>query len=224
MAGVSLPAIGAAALMLLAAEMELPFTARLEPAPPPPELARAHRDLLEARPLVVRAGPETVMEVWFRAEIPVSATEAQLREGLTYRAIPEGALVGAVRFPREFTDYRKQRLPAGTYTLRFALQPDTGDHTGTAPHPEFCLLTRAADDAAAAPLPPKQLVELSSKVNDGRHPAVLLLWPRPGTDASVRVLRKADGVFAATARRPVVAGKRKSHLGFAVTVAGWWKQ
>ena len=75
------------------------------------------------------------MRIWFRAEIPVKATEEQIKNGLTYHEIPEGTLVGALEFPTKFTDFRKQELPAGVYTLRFAVQPDIGDHTGTAPHP-----------------------------------------------------------------------------------------
>src|SRR5205814_10522301 len=100
------------------------------------------RKLLDEQALVVRSGDDVVMTVWFRTEIPVKATEEQVKNGLTYREIPEGTLVGALEFPRTFTDYRKQQLPAGVYTLRSAIHPDIGDHTGTTPHPEFCLLDR----------------------------------------------------------------------------------
>lgn len=162
--------------------------------------------------------------MWFRAEIPVRATDEQIRSGLTYRQIPEGTLVGAVELPKVFVDYRKQRIPAGTYTLRFAIQPDTGEHTNTAPHREFCLLSPAAEDTSTADMAPKQLIELSSKVNAGRHPAVLLLWPNLEADGGVRVLDKGKGVRVATVQRPVLAGNRKAQLGFAVTVAGWWTQ
>ena len=110
----------------------------------------------------MRDGETVVMRVWFRAEIPVKATEEQVKNGLTYREIPEGTLVGAIEFPAKFTDYRKQELPAGVYTLRFAVQPDIGDHTGTAPHPEFCLICPADEDKSREDIEKKKLIELSA--------------------------------------------------------------
>jgi hypothetical protein len=110
------------------------------------------------------------------------------------------------------------------YTLRFALQPDIGDHTGTAPHTEFCLMSRAKDDKAAEPIEKKKLIELSSLVNEGRHPSVLLLWPNNDPKAGVKIVSKGEGVFVATVTRAVVADGKKTTLGFAVTVAGTWKE
>src|SRR5436305_1995996 len=190
-------------MTLLSVAAEPRFTAGVEKVEPPGKLAEPVRKLLDEQALVVRSGDDVVMTVWFRTEIPVKATEEQVKNGLTYREIPEGTLVGALEFPRTFTDYRKQQLPAGVYTLRFAIQPDIGDHTGTTPHPEFCLLCPAGEDKTDEPIEKKKLIELSSKVNEGRHPAVLLLWPNNGKDAAVRVLDKGNGVLVATVKRPV---------------------
>lgn len=214
------------ALFALAALVaaDQPLTAKVEKADPPAKLADAVRKLLDPEALVVRRGDAVVMRVWFRNPIPVKATDEQVKNGLTYREIPEGTLVGAVEFPETFTDYRKQELPAGAYTLRFAVQPDIGDHTGTAPHPDFCLLCRAADDKDPEPVEVKKLIEVSSKVNEGRHPAVLLLWPNNGKDVGVKVLDKGNGVSVATVKRPVAAGDAKTTIGFAVTVAGVRKE
>lgn len=200
------------------------FTAQVEKVVPPAKLAEPVRKLLDEQSLVVRDGDAVVMRVWFRTEIPVKATEEQVKNGLTYREIPEGTLIGAIEFPMKFTDYRKQELPAGVYTLRFAVQPDIGDHTGTAPHPEFCLICPVDEDKSEEEIEVKQLIELSSKVNEGRHPAVLLLWPNHAKDTGVKILEKGLGVVVATIRRPVVAKSAKTTLGFAVTVAGSWKQ
>jgi hypothetical protein len=207
---------------LFAAEPKL--TAKVEKVAVPDALAEPIRKLLDEQALVVRDGDTEVMTVWFRTEIPAKATEEQVKNGLTYREIPEGVLVGAIRFPAKFTDFRKQEIPAGVYTLRFAIQPDIGDHTGTAPHPEFCLMCQADRDKGAEPIEKKKLIEVSSLVNEGRHPAVLLLWPNNGKDAGVKVVSKGDGVFVATIRRAVAAGELKTTLGFAVTVAGVRKE
>lgn len=200
------------------------FSAALEKAAPPEALAEPIRKQLDGDALVVRDKNDVVMKIWFRSVIPVKASEEQIKNGLTYREIPEGALVGALEFPHAFTDFRKQELPAGVYTLRFAVQPDIGDHTGTAPNPEFCLLCRASDDLSDEPIDKKKLIEISSKVNEGRHPAVLLLWPNNGSDAGVKVVEKGNGVVVATIKRPVAGEDAKAMLGFAVTVAGVRKE
>src|SRR5258708_12108 len=153
------------------------LSAKVEKVTPPEALAEPVRKLLDEQALVVRDGEAEVMTVWFRTEIPAKANAEQVKNGLTYREIPEGTLVGAIRFPAKFTDFRKQEIAAGVYTLRFAVQPDIGDHTGTAPHPEFCLMCQAKEDKAAEPVEKKKLIEVSSLVNEGRHPAVLLMWP-----------------------------------------------
>ena len=209
----------------VAARPDEPFSAKTEALDPPAALAEPVRAALAKDVLVVRGpGDAVVMRVWFRDPIPVKATPEQLKNGVTYREIPEGALVGAVEFPKAFTDFRKQPIPAGAYTLRFAVQPDIGDHTGTAPHPDFCLLSPAGKDKSADPIDKKDLIELSSEVNEGRHHAVLLMFPNFAKDAAPKVLGKGDGVWVATTRRAVQAGTETATLGFAVTVAGQWKQ
>ena len=205
-----------------AAEPKL--SAKVEKVEPPDALAEPIRKLLDEQALVVRDGDNELMTVWFRTEIPAKATAEQVKNGLTYREIPEGALVGAVRFPAKFTDFRKQEIAAGVYTLRFALQPDIGDHTGTSPHPEFCLMCQAKEDKSAEPIEKKKLIEVSSLVNEGRHPAVLLLWPNNGKDGGVKVLSKGEGVYVATIKRAVATEDEKTTLGFAVTVAGVRKE
>jgi hypothetical protein len=200
------------------------IAAAFEKADAPASVAEPIRKFLAAESLVVKDGDEVVMRVWFRTEIPAKATAEQVKNGLTYREIPEGTVVGALEFPKAFTDYRKQELAAGVYTLRFAIQPDIGDHTGVSPHTEFCLLSPAAADKTADALDAKALIELSSKVNEGRHPAVLMLWPHAAKDDGVKVADKGNGVRVVNVRRAVVAGDEKTTLGFGITVAGVRKE
>jgi len=203
---------------------ERAFSAKYEKLDPPEAVAEPLRKLLAAEALVVRGEKDaTVMRVWFRTAIPVKATADQVKNGLTYREIPEGTVVGVIEFPHQFTDFRRQHIPAGAYTLRFAVQPDIGDHTGTAPHPEFSLISPADKDKSADPMAKKDLIELSSEINDGKHPAVLLLFPNYGKDDGPMVVGKGDGVWVVNVRRPVAAGDAKATLGFGITVAGMWK-
>jgi hypothetical protein len=211
-------------LAVFAISAESRFTAKVEKLSVPEKVAEPIRKFLDEEALVVRDGEAVVMRIWFRREIPVKATEEQIKNGLTYHEIPEGTLVGVLEFPTKFTDFRKQELPAGVYTLRFAVQPDIGDHTGTAPHPEFCLICPAEDDKSVEEIEKKKLIEISSQVNEGRHPAVLLLWPNNGKDDGVKILDKGEGVLVATIKRRVAAGEIRAMLGFAVTVAGVRKE
>jgi len=207
------------------AEPNAPFTAKYEKIEPPATIAEPIRKLLAPEALVVdMTKGDAVMRVWFRSPIPIKASDEQIANGLTYREIAEGTVIGAIDFPQPFTDFRKQKIAKGAYTLRFAIQPEIGDHDGTAPHPEFCLMSPAEKDKSAEPMAKKDLIELSSEVNEGKHPAVLLLFPYYAKDDGPEVVAKENGVWVAIVRRPVLAGDTKASLGFAITVAGQWKQ
>src|SRR5438093_9313010 len=79
------------------------FAAKYEKLDPPAAVAEPVRKLLADQALVVRGdNDEPVMRVWFRSEIPAQATAEQVKNGLTYREIPEGTVVGAIEFPRTF--------------------------------------------------------------------------------------------------------------------------
>jgi hypothetical protein len=191
------------------------------PTDPPGELAAAVRKLLPGEcEQVADADGAVAAEVWFRDDIPSPATAEHVKNGLTYRELPEGVLLGAVRFPKPFVDYRKQEIPAGVYTLRLAFQPDTGDHSDTAPHTEFALLSPAGDDATDEPLEVKALVKLSTKATGGDHPAVMLLFPHRDAPGGPALKTQKGGAITLTLHRTVIAGDAKTKLGFALTVSG----
>src|SRR5205807_6737297 len=79
-------------------------------------------------------------ELWFRKEVPAKATPEQIKNGLTYRELDETTLLGAIRIDQLMTDYRKQKIKPGVYTLRLGFQPMDGDHMGTAPYNELGLV------------------------------------------------------------------------------------
>lgn len=198
--------------------LQAPYSAAFETASSPAALAPAQRRLLAPKPVVVRAGGEPVMRLWFRTTIP-----AEVRPGTppTYRQVPPGTLVGAVEFPRAFTDYRRQKLPAGCYTLRFALQPQTGEHTDTSPHPEFLLLCAARDDRSPGGMEERRLIDVSSRVTGVAHPALLLLWPPAGPAGGTPVVHRGDGVWTVAVQCRVGKPGRGEPLWFHVTAAGF---
>ena len=196
------------------------YSVKQETVAPPKELKEPIRNLLDDKALVVSDGKSTLCTIWFRKEIPSKATAQQVKNGLTYREVQQTTLVGAIRFPKRWADYRKQEIPAGVYTLRYALQPQDGDHMGTAPFNDFLLLAPADKDAKPDPMEVKAMRELSAITTGGNHPAVLLLYPNNKPGDAPKVVERAKGTFVVDVKRPVGAGAEKAALGFGLTVVG----
>src|SRR6516164_2016548 len=133
-------------------------------SPPPKELQDPIQKLLtDSSVQLLDDKGKMLCEVWLRKELPAKATPEQVQQGLKYRDLSESTLVGAVRFDQPVTDYRKQKINAGVYTLRLGFQPMDGDHMGTAPYPDFCLLVPANLDQKPDLIETKELRELSAK-------------------------------------------------------------
>ena len=152
--------------------------------------------------------------------LPSKAAPEQVKSGLTYREIPETTIVGAVQFAQPWTDYRKQKIAAGVYTLRLAFQPQNGDHMGTAPYNEFCLLSPATKNGKADTMEPKELHDLSATAAGSSHPSVMLLYPNNKPEDQPKVISKPNATWVLNVKRPVDANGTKTSLGFGFTVAG----
>jgi hypothetical protein len=109
-------------------------------------------------------------EIWFRSSVP---TGAKPTDDAIVFPIPQGALVGVLRFPSEGADRRGQTIKAGVYTMRYSDFPVDGSHQGVAPQRDFLLLTPIANDADPGATPGfEQLVQMSTKASGTPHPAV----------------------------------------------------
>ncbi len=199
-----------------------PFTIKEGITPAPKELSGAVGALLDTKTVqLLDAKGNALCEVWFRKEVPAKATPVQVKNGLTYREMEETTLLGAIKIEKALNDYRKQKIKEGVYTLRLGFQPSDGDHMGTAPNNEFCLLVPAADDKDPAPLMPKLLQEKSAKASGGTHPAVLLLFPadtKPG--AAAKLAKDSSNHWTVTRPVEVKAGDAKAMLGIVLTLVG----
>lgn len=150
---------------------------KVEPAgAPPSELAAAiTAELQPAGHKVTSPDGKVWCEVWFRKEAPTGAPTTE--SDVTWKTMPPGSLVGAIRFPGNASDRRAQPIKAGVYTLRFSMFPINGDHQGVAPQRDFLVLTPAAGDQD-----PKQiskfddLMAMSRKASGTPHPAILSMW------------------------------------------------
>jgi hypothetical protein len=217
--------ISAVVLLFVAAAVaraaDVPYAVKVaEGTAPPAEIQEAIGKLLDDHCMqFTTAKGDLVLEIWLRKEIPAKATETQIKNGLTYREVPETTLVGVVRFAKDYTDYRKQKIKAGAYTLRLATQPMDGDHMGTAPHNQFCLLSPAGDDRTPATMTPKSLHEMSAKTTDN-HPGVMLLFPGKGAEATPKVVGKGTGHWVVQFLLDVKVGDQKAQLPMSLTVIG----
>src|SRR5262249_36813905 len=117
------------------------------------------------------------------------------------------------------TDYRKQKIKPGVYTLRLGFQPMDGDHMGTAPYNEFCLLVPAKMDEKPDVIDPKELRELSAKAIGGSHPGVLLLFPNEKPEDKPRLLDEGSETWAIATKRPVAVDGKKSDAALGVALA-----
>jgi hypothetical protein len=212
---------GAVGLVVLAAlpARAADYSIKVVNEAPPKEVQESIRKLLADRAVQLLDGKgETLVEVWFRKEVPAKATEAQVKNGLTYHEIPETTLFGALRVAKQVTDYRKQKVMPGVYTLRLAFQPMDGDHMGTAPYSEFLLASPAADDKDPGTLSPKALHELSAK-STNNHPGVFLLFPAKDA-GEPKLADKGDGHWVLTIKQDVTVGGKKAAIGVGLTLIG----
>lgn len=158
-----------------AARVTAQITAETLSSSLPDALAGPVKAALSADGVRVTAGA-ALLEFWWVKGLPVSGTGPA-----DWSQVAEGTLVGAVRVGGTFKEIRGQTVKAGTYTLRFGLQPQNGDHLGTSPNREFLLLSPAALDADPGPLGFEGTVALARQTLGASHPAALSVDPPVAT-------------------------------------------
>lgn len=216
--------LAAAALLGLAAlspAADTKYAVKVEDASPPKELSEAVRGVLGDKAMTVsddKGNP--VCTLWAVKSLDTKATAEQAKAGLKYTHVEETTVVGAVKFPADWLDYRKQKVKAGVYTLRLGIQPMDGDHMGTAPYNEFGLLIPAEHDKKPELLDVEGLHELSKKSTTRKHPGLMLLFPNKTPPAAPAVEAKPKEHFVLSFGVPAKAGAEKATLGFSLVVVG----
>jgi hypothetical protein len=189
---------------------------------PPKQLSEAIRKTLSDNCIQLQNSKgDTLAEIWLAKELTAKATAEQIKNGLTYREVPQSTILGAMRVATPMQDYKKQKIPAGVYTMRLGIQPEDGDHMGTAPYNEFCLLCPAKDDTKTALLQVKDLRELSAKTTDN-HPGVFVLFPadkEAGNDP--KLVSKTGGHWVMFVKMTVKVGEKKATLPFGLNLIGF---
>jgi hypothetical protein len=148
----------------------------------PSEVTPAIQQALETNGFQITHDGQPYCEIWFRSN-PPSGAGAPGRK-ITLSTIPQGALVGVIRFDAAGADRRGQTIPAGVYTLRYGVMPMSGSHEGAAPQRDFLLLAPASVDRDPNSNPGfDALVNLSKKASLTAHPAILSVW-KAASDAT----------------------------------------
>ena len=184
----------AVALFLLQATADLSGAKHADPLPAP--LAPAIASQLTPGGVRVTVGTNT-LTFWF---------VKQLSSAAAWSDVKEGTLVGALTIDKDFRDIRGRVVKAGTFTLRYGIQPANGDHLGVSPFREFILLSPAALDTDPAPRGHDGTVEISKEAIGGSHPAVLSIDPPVAAAAPLTVITTELGHRAIVLEVPTASG------------------
>ena len=210
------------ALQSSAPGQEGKFAAKAAANPPPKELAAPAQKLFAANSLqFLDEGGKVVGEFWFRPTVPADATPEQIKNGITWREVKQTEIIAAVRFEQDWTDYRKQKVKAGVYTLRLGYQPADGDHQGSSDFQEFLVLCAADKDKGAAALGVKEMVELSGSSIGATHPGVFMLSPNPKA-AGPNIVAAPKSHWVLQTKSEVMTGGNKTgaQMGIGLNVVG----
>jgi hypothetical protein len=199
------------------------FAVRTVSTAPPTELSEPIRKLLSGDAIEMLDGAgKPIADIWLRKEMPTEAAPEQIKNGITYRELKQSEVVGAVRFDRDWTDYRKQKIKAGVYTLRLAFQPTDGKHTAdVSEFQEFVVVLSPKNDKTPALIEEKKLQEISGDSIDSTHPGVFMLVPTKPGNAPEMVARPMEH-WMLTAKLPLTAGGKATgaYLGFGINLVG----
>lgn len=189
-------------LALLFSQSSDPSAAR-HTDPAASELAPAVSSQLAAGGVRVSVAANT-LTFWWVKELPVKSAG--------WSDVAEGSLVGAVRIDKDFRDVRGRVIRAGTYTLRYGIQPANGDHLGVSPFRDFLLLSPAAVDGDPAPRGHNGTVEISKETIGGSHPAVWSIDPPVASEAPLSLHTTELGHKAIVMDVPIQGGTMRFGL------------
>ena len=133
------------------------------------------REALQPKGVRLLEGDTLLFELWLSAAVPVKSSGGGAGDVL-YGALPRGAWVGVLHFPRQGADFRGQPIRPGYYSLRYGHVLQDGNHMGVSVYRDFVLLaSAAADTEIERALGMDEIFELSRKASGTGHPAILSL-------------------------------------------------
>lgn len=183
---------GSSFTSVVRAEDEYSVQALSEPAPSDAGIsAEVAAQLSPTGFKVMKGSNRTVCSFWPVKEL-ATKKDFQPTAALLY-PLEMGQLVGVINFKRKAEDFRGQEIESGTYTVRFALQPEDGNHVGTSDTRDFVLLLKPSDDPSPAVLPKEQLIPKSALVTGATHPCMMALQSAVGGPAKLPAVEHDAG-------------------------------
>jgi hypothetical protein len=120
-----------------------------------------------------------------------------------------GGFYGVITLPNGTGDFRGQKIPAGTYAMRYQLLPGDGNHMGVAPNPDFFLLVPVdGDPGPSVKMAYAALVRASAKASGTAHPAAFALDSPDARGVAVKLEQGHTIVFF-----PIGSGSVKVPIG-----------
>jgi len=176
-----------ASAQLIAAD----FSAKVIDKVPPKEVGDSIRSTLQAKAIEIMDGEKPAIDLWLRQEVPLKSKPASATAGGD--SIAETTVLGAVSVNEAgFRDYKDNEVPKGVFIARYALQPQDGDHLGTAEFNFFLALLPADVDKTLDGIKEfKPMVKTSGKLTSSGHPLVLSLRPASGDAKAAAVTEPA---------------------------------
>ena len=196
------------------------FLAKVADKEPPNQIGESIRNTLQPRAVQVLQGDKAVLEIWFRSEVPLKAKPGSVDKAMD--AIAETTLLGAMSVGNGQRDYKDNEIAAGVYTLRFGLQPQDGDHLGTAEYPYFAVLIPAKNDMQLDGVNSfKAMTKASGKDTASGHPVVLSLRPVSSDSGDLPKLNDpAADHKSVRVKVPAKAGDEKTSIVFELVYKG----
>jgi len=188
---------------------------------PPEQLSADIRARLQGKAIQLLDGDKPAFEFWLVSELPLTSKPASRAKALD--SVGTATLLGAVNVPRQRRDYRDDPLPAGVHTMRLALQPQDGNHLGTAEFSWFAVLVPASlDPKPDAITEYKALVKASAKLTVTEHPVILSLRPATEEGAEPKLFTPAEEHKSVRVSIPArISGKdEKTSLVFEIVYEG----
>jgi len=158
------------------------WTLKVTDKHPPAEFDASISELLQPQAIQLLNGDKPIYEFWIRTELPIKTKPTSAKDAL--EAIKDTTLVGAALIHASGQrDYKDNEILAGSYTMRFGLQPVDGDHLGSSLFPYFLILIPATVDTKPDAITrSKQMSKASGKPTATGHPVVLSLRPAAPAD------------------------------------------
>lgn len=195
------------------------LTVRVANKPFPKEIGPDFQALLQPQAVQLLDGEKTVLEFWLAKEVALQAKPASAATALD--AVKPATVLGAVAVPAARRDYRDDEVPAGTYTMRFAMQPQDGNHSGSAEFGYFGVLVPAKLDPKPDSIKDyKELMKASSKETSTDHPMVLSLRPVASTEGVAMKLNTPAPEHKSVRVKVPARGPETKEIAFEIVVEG----